>query len=99
MSGYQKAQYRMPYISSKIPTKSLNKGVNAVEHMKSLSQPLSQAAIAINMNKLQAGINKQSQMDLLEIQPDYTHFRYKQTHFRLTRKKYIGNPRRFRIKV
>lgn len=87
MSGYQKAQYRMPYTSSKTPAKPLFKGVNAVEHMKSLSQSLSNTAIPINMDKLQAGINKQSQMDLLEILPDYTHFRYKRTHSRLMKKK------------
>ena len=99
MSGYQKAQRRIPLTSSKTPAKYVNKRFNPVQHIQSLSNGYDKNAAAIDMYKLQAGVHKQLQMDWVENQTDRAHFKFKQTQFRAHRTKYTPNAHKHRLKI
>jgi len=91
MSGYQKAQHRIPYISTHTPSKYVNKRINSIQHIKDISyMPMKDNQSIKNMYlvKLQAGINKQCQMESFETQTEDAHFHFKQAYFRVNRKKY-----------
>lgn len=97
MSGYQKAQHRIPVVSTQTQVKYINKRVNSVQHIKSLSNEYDKNAQVFNTYQLQAGIYKQSQMDWIENQPDHAYLRFRQTQFRANKTKYTPNTRKHRV--